>query len=67
MEDIIANKSNISTSSEMHESYLLHGGKGCLKAVFAKLQKHFDDKLVVFSAPGLSSLLEFRDTVPSVL
>ena len=29
-------------------------------------QKHFDDKLVVFSAPGLSSILVFCDTVPSV-
>ena len=44
----------------------MHCGKGCRKAVFAKLQKHFDDILVVFSAPGLSSLLVFRDTVPSV-
>ena len=35
------------------------------KAVFAKLQKHFDDKLVVFSVPGLSSLLVFRDIVPT--
>ena len=50
VEDIISNKSNIWTSSEVHENYLLHGGKGCRKAVFAKLQKHFDDKLVVFSA-----------------
>ena len=50
----------------MHENYLLHGGKGCRKTVFAKLQKHFDDKSVVFSAPGLSSLLVFRDTVPNV-
>ena len=50
MEDIISNKSNIWTSSEVYENYLLHGGKGCRKAVFAKLQKHFDDKLVVFSA-----------------
>ena len=40
--------------------------KGCCKTVFAKLQKHFDDKLVVFYAPGLSSLLVFRNTVPSV-
>ena len=54
VEDIISNKPNIWTSSEVHESYLLHGGKGCLKAVFAKLKKHFDDKLIVFSAPGLS-------------
>ena len=30
------------------------------------MHKHFDDKLVVFSAPGLSSLLVFHDTVPSV-
>ena len=66
VEDIISSKSNIGTSSEVHENYLLHGGKGCLKAVFAKLQKHFDDKLVIFSAPGLSSLLVFRYTVPSV-
>ena len=66
VEDIISNKSNIWTSSEVYENYLLHGGKGCRKAVFAKLQKHFDDKLVVFSAQGLSSLLVFRDTVPSV-
>ena len=66
LEDIISNKSNSWTSSEVHENYLLHGGKGCRKAVFAKLQKHFDDKLVVFSAPGLSSLLVFRDTVPSL-
>ena len=66
VEDIISNKSNIWTPSEVHESYLLDGGKGCHKAVFAKLQKHFDDKLVVFSAPGFSSLLVFRDTVPSM-
>ena len=65
MEDI-SNKPNIWTSSKVHENYLLHGGKGCRKAVFAKLQKHFDDKLVVFSAPGLSSLSVFRNTVPSV-
>ena len=58
--------SNIWTSGEVHESYLLHGGKGCLKAVFAKLQKYFDDKLVLFSAPGLSSLFVLRDTIPSV-
>ena len=64
VEDIISNKSNIWTSSEVHENYLLHGGKGCRKAVF--LQKHFDDKLFIFSAPGLSSLLVFCDTVPSV-
>ena len=66
MEDIISNKSNIWTSRKVHENYLLHGGKGCRKTVFAKLQKHFDDKSVVFSAPGLSSLLVFHDTVPSV-
>ena len=66
VDDIISNKSNIWTSSKVHENYLLHSGKGCRKAVFAKLQKHFDNKLVVFSAPGLSSLLVFHDTVPSV-
>ncbi len=66
VEDITRNKSNIWTSSEVHENNLLHGGKGCHKAVFAKLQKHFDDKLVVFSGPGFSILLVFRDTVPSV-
>ena len=67
VEDIISNKSNIWTSSEVHENYLLHGGKGCPKeAVFAKLQKHIDGKLVVFSAPGLSNFLVFRDTVPSM-
>ena len=67
VEDIISNKSNIWTSSEVHEKYLLHGGKGCRReAVFAKLQKHFDDQLVVSSAPGLSNFLVFRDTVPSV-
>ena len=63
VEDIISNKSKIWTSSEVHENNLLHGGKGCHKAVFAKLQKQFDDKL---AAPGLSSLLVFRDTVPSM-
>ena len=31
-----------------------------------QMHKHLDDKLVVFSAPGLSSLLVFHDTVPSV-
>ena len=66
MEDIISNKSKIWTSSEVHENCLLHGGEGCRKAVLAKLQKHFGDELVVFSAPGLSSLLVFRDAVPSV-
>ena len=66
VEDIISNKSNIWTSSEVHENYLLHGGKECCKAVFGKLQKHFDDKYVVFSAPGLSSLMAFHGTVPSV-
>ena len=66
VEDIISKKSNIWTSSEVHENYLLHGGKGFCKAVFAKLQKHFDDMLVVFSSSGLSSLLVFHDTVPSV-
>ena len=54
-----ADKSNVWTSSEVHENYLLHGGKGCPKAVFVNLQKHFDDKLGAFSAPGLSSLLCF--------
>ena len=39
VEDIISNKSNVWTSSEVHENSLLHGGKGCHKAVFAKLQK----------------------------
>ena len=63
VEDIISNKPNIWTSSEVHENYLLHGGKGCRIAVFAKLQKHFDDKYVVFSAPGLSILLVLHDTV----
>ena len=66
VDNIISNKSNIWTSSEVHENYLLHGGKGRRKAVFAKLQKHFDDKLVVFSAPGLSSHLVFHDTIPNV-
>ena len=41
--------------------HLLHGGK----IVLAKLQKHFDDKVAIFSAPGLSSHLIFCDTVPS--
>ena len=63
VEDIISNKSNIWTSSKVHENYLLHGGKGCRKAVFAKLQKHFDENWL-FSL--LSSLLVFCDTVPSV-
>ena len=31
------------TFSDVHESYLLHGGKGYHKAVLAKLQKHFID------------------------
>ena len=31
-----------------------------------KTAEAFDDKLVVFSAPGLSSLLVFHDTAPSV-
>ena len=66
MEDITSNKSKIRTISDVHESYLLHGGKGCRKAVLAKLQKHFDNKLIIFSAPGLSSLLVFRYTDPSV-
>ena len=56
VEDITSNKSNIWTFSKVHENYLLHGGKGCCKTVFVKLQKHFDDKLVVYSALGLSSL-----------
>ena len=30
------------------------------------MQKHFDDKLIIFSAPGLASLLVFHDTDPSV-
>ena len=38
-EDIISNMSNIWTSSEVHENYLLHGGKGCRKTVFAKLSR----------------------------
>ncbi len=66
VEDITSNKSNIWTFSDVHESYLLHGGKGCRKAILANLQKHFTDNLIVFSAPGLSSLLVFRDTDPSV-
>ena len=49
VEDIISNKSNIWTSSEVHGNYLLHGVKGYRKGGFAKLQKHFDDKLVIFS------------------
>ena len=36
------------------------------QSCLAKLQEHFDDKLVVFSAPGLSSRMVFCDTVPSV-
>ena len=67
VEDIISNKSNIWTSSEVHGNYLLHGVKGYRKAGFAKLQKDFDDKLVVFSAPGPTSLLVFRDTVPKCI
>ena len=63
VEDIISNKSNIWTSSEVHEKNLLHGGKGCRKSAFAKLQKHFDENWL-FSL--LSSHLVFRDTVPSV-
>ena len=66
VEDITSNKSKIRTFSDVHESYLLHGGKGCRKAVLAKLQKRLDDKLIVFSAPGLSNLLVFHDTDPSV-
>ena len=38
-EDIISNKSNIWISNEVHENYLLHGGKGCRKTVFAKLSR----------------------------
>ena len=49
VEDIISNKSNIWTSSEVHGNYLLHGGKGCRKDVFS---------------PGLPSLLVLHDTVP---
>ena len=38
-----------------------------LKSCLCKtVQKYFDNKLNVFSAPGLSSLLVFRNTVPSV-
>ena len=44
----------------------LHGGKRCCKADFAKLQKHCDEKLFVFSALGLSSLMVFCDTLPRV-
>ena len=66
VEDITSNKSNIWIFSEVHGNSSLHGGKGCHKAVFAKLQRYFDDKLVAFSAPWVSSLLVFRDTVPSV-
>ena len=52
--------------SDVHESYLLHGGKGSRKAVLAKLQKHFNAKLIAFTAPGLSSLLMLGDTDQSV-
>ena len=41
VEDITSNKLKIRTFSDVHESYLWHGGKGCCKAVLAKLQKHF--------------------------
>ena len=38
-----------------------------LKSYLCKtVQKYFDNKLIVFSAPELSSLLVFRNTVPSV-
>ena len=37
--DIISNKSNIWTSNEVHENYLLHVGKGCPKAILAKLPR----------------------------
>ena len=30
------------------------------------IQKYFDNKLVVFSAPGLSNILVFHNTVTSV-
>ena len=36
------------------------------KADLANLQKHFDDKLIAFSAPGLPSLLVCHDTDPGV-
>ena len=38
VEDIISNKSNIWASNEVHENYLLHGGKGCRNAVFSKFR-----------------------------
>ena len=64
MKDIISDKSKIWTSTEVHEAYLLHGVKYTIELSFPQ-QKHFDDKLVLFFAPGLvSSLLVFRDTVP---
>ena len=56
VEDINSSRLAIWISCDVHENNLLHGGKWCCKTVFAKLQKNFDDKLVVFSAPGLLSL-----------
>ena len=44
VEDITSNKWKIRTFSNVHESY---GSKECCKAVLAKLQKHFDDQLIV--------------------
>ena len=37
VEDITSNKSKVRSFSDVHESYLLHGGKGYRKAVLAKL------------------------------
>ena len=39
VKDITSNKSKTRTFSDVHESYLLHGGKGSRKAVLAKLQE----------------------------
>ena len=53
----------IRTFSNVHESCMVV--KDATK-LSLQLQKHFDDKFIVFSAPGLSSLLVFRDTDSSV-
>ena len=65
VEDTISNKSNIWTSSEMHENYIAWWQR-MPQSCLCKTAEAIDDKLVVFSAPGLSSFLVFRGTVPIV-
>ena len=61
-------KSRVWSSMEIHKTYTTHGGTNLSRAqLIRQISDVFDDDLLIFSSPGLTNIIRFRNTASKLL